>query len=114
MQGGGGTDGSVANPLGSLGQELSQGWAVASDDGGHEDLPGNPTLGWIDDDPNLGGTAHFGIDEQARIDYGYNGIAQTTTVSKQIIARYYGQDPELLVPDRLLERWTRRYGRGAA
>jgi len=93
MQGGGGTDGSVANPLGSLGQELGQGWAVASDDGGHEDLPGNPTLGWIDDDPNLGGTAHFGIDEQARIDYGYNGIAQTTTVSKQIIARYYGQDP---------------------
>ena len=91
MQGGGGTDGSLANPLGSLGQELSQGWAVASDDGGHEDAPGNPLFGWIDDDPNAGGTAHFGIDEQARIDYGYNGIAQTTKISKQIVARYYGQ-----------------------
>jgi len=94
MQGGGGTDGSLANPLGSLGQELSQGWAVASDDGGHEDAPGNPLLGWIDDDPNAGGTAHFGIDEQARIDYGYNGIAQTTKISKQIVARYYGQAPQ--------------------
>jgi len=94
MQGGGGTDGTLANQVGSLGQELSQGWAVASDDGGHEDFPGNPALGWIDDDPNLGGTAHFGIDEQARVDYGYNGIAQTTAISKQIIARYYGQDPQ--------------------
>lgn len=93
MQGGGGTDGSLANPQGSLGLELNQGWAVASDDGGHEDAPGNPSLGWIDDDPNAGGTAHFGIDEQARLDYGYNGIAQTTTVSKQIIAKYYGQGP---------------------
>lgn len=94
MQGGGGTDGSLADPQGSLGQELANGWAVASDDGGHEDLPGNPALGWTNDDPNAGGTAHFGIDEQARIDYGYNGIAQTTTVSKQIIARYYGQGPQ--------------------
>jgi len=94
MQGGGGTDGSLANPQGSLGQELSRGWAVASDDGGHEDAPGNPSLGWTDDDANLGGTAHFAIDEQARIDYGYNGIAQTTKISKQIIALYYGQDPQ--------------------
>ncbi len=94
MQGGGGTDGSLRNPSGSLGQELSLGWAVASDDGGHEDFPGNPALGWIDDDPNAGGSAHFAIDEQARIDYGYNGIAQTTKVSKQIIALYYGRDPQ--------------------
>lgn len=94
MQGGGGTDGSLANPIGSLGQELSLGWAVASDDGGHEDFPGNPSLGWIDDDPNLGGTAHFGIDEQARIDYGYNGITQTAKISKQIVARYYGQNAQ--------------------
>ena len=94
MQGGGGTDGSLANPVGSLGSELSQGWAVASDDGGHEDAPGNPALGWIDDDANAGGSAHFGIDEQARIDYGYKGIERTTKVSKWIVARYYGQDPQ--------------------
>ena len=92
MQGGGGTDGSLANPKGSLGSELAQGWAVASDDGGHEDAPGNAALGWIDDDANLGGSAHFGIDEQARVDYGYEGIAKTTAISKEIIERYYGED----------------------
>ena len=90
MQGGGGTDGSLANPTGSLGTELSQGWAVAADDGGHEDAPGNPVLGWIDDDANAGGTAHYGIDEQARQNYGYNGIRQTATISKQLISQYYG------------------------
>jgi Tannase and feruloyl esterase len=94
MEGGGGTDGSVSSPQGSAGTELSQGWAVAADDGGHEDAPGNPVFGWIDDDANAGGTGHFGIDEQARVDYGYNGIAKTTEISKQIIARYYGQEPQ--------------------
>jgi Tannase and feruloyl esterase len=94
MEGGGGTDGSVSSPQGSAGTELSQGWAVAADDGGHEDAPGNPVFGWIDDDANAGGTGHFGIDEQARVDYGYNGIAKTTEISKLIIARYYGQEPQ--------------------
>ena len=92
MQGGGGTDGSLADPVGSLGTELSQGWAVAADDGGHEDAPGNPALGWIDDDANAGGAAHFGIDEQARQNYGYNGIRLTATISKQIINQYYGKN----------------------
>jgi Tannase and feruloyl esterase len=94
MQGGGGTDGSVASPVGSAGTELSLGWAVAADDGGHEDAPGNPAFSWIDDDANAGGTGHFGIDEQARIDYGYNGIAQTTKISKMLITLYYGQGPQ--------------------
>ena len=94
MQGGGGTDGSLANPTGFFGTELSAGWAVAADDGGHEDAPGNPLLGWIDDDANAGGTAHFGVDEQARIDYGYNGIEQTTLISKAIIAKYYSSAPQ--------------------
>jgi len=35
MEGGSGTDGSVTSPQGSAGTELSQGWAVAADDGGH-------------------------------------------------------------------------------
>jgi hypothetical protein len=93
MQGGGGTDGSVGSPLGSAGSELRQGWAVAADDGGHEDRV-NPLFGWSDDDNNAGGSAHFGIDEQARIDYGYNGIEQTATIAKQIIAEYYGQSAQ--------------------
>ena len=89
MMGGGGTDGSLGTALGSAG-ELSQGWAVAADDGGHEDRLPNP-FGWTDDDANAGGSAHFGIDAQARSDFGYNGIAQTTTISAEIIARYYGK-----------------------
>src|SRR5579872_6261242 len=94
MQGGGGTDGSLADPKGSMRLELAKGWAVASDDGGHEDAPGNKALGWIDDDPKAGGAAHFGIDEQARVDYGYRAIAQTTTISKQIMRHYYGRNPK--------------------
>ena len=67
---------------------------MAADDGGHEDAPGNPAFNWVDDDSNAGGTGHFGIDEQARVDYGYNGIAKTTEISKLIIARYYGAGPQ--------------------
>jgi Tannase and feruloyl esterase len=94
MMGGGGTDGSLnTDPQGSAGVELSQGWAVAADDGGHEDTPGNSGLGgYQDDDSNAGGSAHFAIDGHARTDYGYNGIEQTATLSKQIIAEYYGLD----------------------
>jgi hypothetical protein len=96
MEGGGGTDGSLGGtPMGEAGVELSQGWAVANDDGGHEDAPGNATLGgYVDDDPNAGNTAHFGVDEQARIDYGYNGISATTAIVKEIIGDYYGQAPD--------------------
>ncbi len=93
MMGGAGTDGSLQNPVGFIGTELASGWAVAMDDGGHEDAPGNPLLGWTDDDPNAGGTGHFGIDAQARTDYGYTAIAKTTVVSKAIIASYYGAGP---------------------
>ena len=93
MMGGGGTDGSLnADPQGAAGVELGQGWAVAADDGGHEDSATNVVGGYRDDDANAGGSAHFGIDTQARSDYGYNGIEKTTTISKQIISSYYGLD----------------------
>lgn len=93
MMGGGGTDGSLqADPQGAAGVELGQGWAVAADDGGHEDNASNPVGGHQDDDANAGGSAHFAIDAQARRDYGYNGIEKTATISKQIISYYYGLD----------------------
>jgi tannase/feruloyl esterase len=38
-----------------------------------------------------GGTQTFGFDPQARIDFGYNSYDQVATVSKAIIARYYGR-----------------------
>ena len=88
MLGGGGTDGSLNNdPQGSAGVELAQGWAVAADDGGHEDSSTNVLGGYQDDDANAGGSAHFAIDPKARSDYGYNGIEKTATISKEIISQ---------------------------
>ena len=92
MMGGGGTDGTLnTDPAGSAGVELGQGWAVAADDGGHEDNAATAIGGYQDDDANAGGSAHFAIDHQARIDYGYNAIEKTATISKMIIADYYGR-----------------------
>jgi len=60
MMGGGGTDGSLnADPQGAAGTELGQGWAVAANDGGHEDNPNNVVGGHQDDDVNAGGSAHW-------------------------------------------------------
>jgi hypothetical protein len=97
--GGAGLDGSVGSPTGFFGTELHEGWAVASDDGGHENPPSaayvRPSgVTWQDGDDNAGGSGHFGIDEQAREDYGFNGVLQTTLISRQIIQHYYGGGPE--------------------
>lgn len=88
FQGGGGTDGSVqpANGIinsadGSNNVALSQGYAVVSTDGGHE----NSTLS---------NPAAFGLDPQARIDWGYNGIDKTATTAKSIIRGAYGVAPD--------------------
>jgi pimeloyl-ACP methyl ester carboxylesterase len=93
LMGGGGSDGSLRNPIGAAGTELAQGWAVASNDGGHEDRLPNP-FGWTDTDNNAGGTVHFGVDEQAREDYGYNAMGKTAEIAKQIIAHYYGWETQ--------------------
>jgi len=85
FQGGGGTDGVVNPAVGSLpgdGQTtnaLSEGYAVASTDGGHES---------VDDGTPVGG-ALFGVDPQARIDYGYNAVGVVTDVAQTIIERHY-------------------------
>jgi feruloyl esterase len=102
MMGGGGTDGSLnGDPPGSGGTELKLGWAVAANDGGHEDAPAPPFgqpqppgITWTDDDANAGGTAHFAVDEMAREDYGYNAFVQSTWIARRIIAHYYGRDPQ--------------------
>ena len=101
LVGGGGLDGSLANPVGFFGVELARGWAVASDDGGHENPAGGfppyvppPGVDWNDADMGSGGTGHFGLDEQAREDYGFNGIERTTLTSKALIRQYYGVHSE--------------------
>lgn len=83
FQGGGGTNGFIVPATGNLlnapsGTALERGYAVASTDGGH-------ATGQSD--------VSFGLDPQARSDYGYNAVGQVTTVAKQIVQARYGQAP---------------------
>lgn len=83
FQGGGGTNGVIVPATGNLlnaptGTALERGYAVASTDGGHN-------TGQSD--------VSFGIDPQARSDYGYNAVGQVTLVAKKIVQARYGQPP---------------------
>lgn len=84
FQGGGGTDGSLGNALG--GTALVSGYSVVSTDAGHDNV--------INFDANAGGAAAFGIDPQARSDYGYNAIGVVTLAAKSLLEHYYGRPPE--------------------
>lgn len=83
-QGNGGLDGSVVPALGScsgsgsLAIALGQGFAVISSDAGHFD-------------PQMSGT--FGIDPQARLDFGYQAVGKLTPMAKAVIRTSYGHAP---------------------
>ena len=83
FQGGGGADGVVRPAFGLLSGQtkaaLNKGYAVASTDAGHKELPG--ALG-----PYL-----FGLDPQARIDKGYNHIPVVTNAAKKLMQAAYGK-----------------------
>lgn len=83
FQGGGGTNGVIVPATGNLlnatsGTALGLGYAVASTDGGH-------ATGAAD--------ATFGMDPQARSDYGYNAVGQVTSTAKRLLQAHYGQNP---------------------
>ncbi|MBN1907585.1 MAG: tannase/feruloyl esterase family alpha/beta hydrolase, partial [Deltaproteobacteria bacterium] len=74
FQGGGGLDGVLSPAIGShMGaikpSALARGFAVVSTDGGHRSSM-------------LDGT--FGLDQQARIDYGYNALDKVTLKAKEL------------------------------
>lgn len=82
-QGNGGIDGNVVPATGSSGggpltHALHQGFAVLSSDAGHKAAQG----------PN------FGIDPQARLDYGYQAVGKLTPMAKSAIAAAYGKGPD--------------------
>ena len=82
-QGNGGIDGSVVPATGSTGggpltHALHQGFAVLSSDAGHAAALG-PT---------------FGIDPQARLDYGYQAAIKLTPMAKSLIGTAYGRGPD--------------------
>jgi feruloyl esterase len=87
FQGGGGLDGNLGNALGSIGtgqttNAVSLGYAVVSTDAGHTPEPV----------PGVGG-ALFGLDPQARVDYGYHALDVVTRTAKRILRLHYGQGP---------------------
>lgn len=85
-QGNGGTDGVVATADGGasvgsgglLRNGLQMGFAVLSSDAGHSSAQ-NPL---------------FGVDPQARLDYGYRAVASLTPMAKSLIKAAYGRDAD--------------------
>ena len=83
-QANGGVDGSVVTATGAvsagpgLDNALAQGFAVISSDAGHSGAQ----------------NGSFGIDPQARLDYGYRAVAQLTPMAKQVIRAAYGKPPD--------------------
>ncbi|WFU40656.1 tannase/feruloyl esterase family alpha/beta hydrolase [Bradyrhizobium sp. CB82] len=67
---------------------LARGFAVLSSDSGHSGSdPANKPLG-------LAAGAAFGLDPQARRDYGYAADMTLSPVAKKIIALHYGRQPD--------------------
>jgi feruloyl esterase len=84
FQGGGGTEGALppaTGTAGTLSPTLAHGFAVASQDGGHQnkDLP----------DPR-----QFLLEAQAVADHAYRSIDVTTQTAKFLIEVYYGKIPD--------------------
>jgi pimeloyl-ACP methyl ester carboxylesterase len=91
----GGNDGEVVPAIGDPHElnayggkpALARGFAVLSSNEGHRgDDPANARFG-------LGSGAAFGLDPQARDDYGYSGDATLGSIGKMIIAKFYGEPP---------------------
>lgn len=88
-QANGGLDGFVSAAYGDIlgggpaSNGLAKHFAVISSDAGHA----------FDRTTPIGG-ASFGLDPQARLDYGYNAVAQLTPMAKALIAAYYGKRPD--------------------
>jgi len=81
MPGGGGTDGSVPGTT----ARLRQGYAAAANDSGHNNSANS--------DPQAGGSASFGTDYLARVDFAYNAIDATTQTGKRLVDIYYSNSP---------------------
>jgi hypothetical protein len=81
--GGGGTNGNLGDALG--GTALASGYAVVSQDSGHNNAVNVTTEA---------GTATFGYDPRARVDFGYRSYDLVTQLAKSLIKLHYGQRPD--------------------
>ncbi len=89
FQGGGGSNGNLGDALGSYpgaaAPALSQGFAVVSQDSGHDNA--------VNNDAAHAGTLVFGFDAQARANYGHASLPLVARAARAAVARYYGAQP---------------------
>ncbi len=88
----GGNDGVVQPAFGGLqvmaSDALARGFAVISSDSGHSGSdPANAAAGLV-------GSNLFGLDPQARRDYGYSANGAVYPVAQALMLRHYGQAPQ--------------------
>lgn len=69
----------VGAPSGDAAPALAQGYAVVTSDMGHKGRNASD--------------ASFGLDPQARIDWGYRAVDVVTVAAKALVRRYYGKAP---------------------
>jgi feruloyl esterase len=89
----GGGDGNLGNELraelragpGEL-TPLQQGFATVTTDAGHDNTSNAV--------PGDGDASHFGVDPQARLDYGYNADDLVTQRAQQVVQSFYGKAPD--------------------
>jgi hypothetical protein len=86
FQGGGGSDGVLGDALGryssAAAPALLQGFAVVSQDSGHDSQTNN--------DPARGGELAFGFDHTARVNYGHASLPLVADAAKAAIRQFYG------------------------
>jgi hypothetical protein len=83
FQGGGGLNGVLSPALGNVSgapSALARGFAVVSTDSGHR------ARSSID--------VRFAVDQQAKLDFGYQAVARTTREAKSLLGSYYGRQPD--------------------
>jgi Tannase and feruloyl esterase len=99
FQGGGGTEGTLPAATGAQTgtasfAELKNGWAVASQDGGHETSQLPPTIPATATSPEILQVNMFYPDSQAVKDWAYDAIDMTTQTAKYLIDGYYGRSAD--------------------
>jgi feruloyl esterase len=90
FQGGGGTNGEVGDALGAYNPgatpALLQGYAVVSQDSGHDNR--------LNNDTTHGGTAAFGFDPVARSNYGHASLKLVADAARAAIGKFYGANAQ--------------------
>ena len=99
FQGGGGTEGSLPAATGAQTgtasfPELSNGWVVASQDGGHESSQLPPTTAATPTSPSILQVNMFYPDKEAVQFWAYTSIDVTTQTAKYLIDAYYGRSAD--------------------